>query len=340
MNYFLIRNLSDAEVVSGLKSSVSDERKKTTEVLEFLRELDRRRLYADFNCESLWEFCVKQLGYSAGSASRRVTAMRLLREMPELKEDLESGKLNLTSLSQAGKFFVTEEKYSGEKLSSEEKAEILEKMEGKSTRECELELIRMSSAPIELSHPEKERVMNDDFTEWKLVLSSELLEKLKRVQALRSHAQPSMSRVELLEYMADEVLKRLDPIEKEKEKEKEKQKKAKAVKQACEKPQSSTSSQRSPEKNGSSSSTPDVTQSQFKRTVIPAKTRRLVWMKAEGKCQFVDLETGKRCGSRYFLEIDHSIKPVALGGSNDPENLMLLCRGHNARAAVKVFGPR
>jgi 5-methylcytosine-specific restriction endonuclease McrA len=333
MNYFLIRKLSDAEVVSGLKSSVSDERKKTTEVLDFLRELDRRKLYADFNCESLWEFCVKQLGYSAGSASRRVNAMRLLREIPELKEDLESGKLNLTSLSQAGKFFVTEEKYSGEKLSSQEKAEILEKMEGKSTRECELELIRMSSAPMEISHPEKERVMNDDFTEWKLVLSSELLEKLNRVQALRSHAQPSMSRVELLEYMADEVLKRLDPMEREK------QKKTKAVNQASAKPQSSTRSQGSPEKNGSSSSTPDVTQSQFKRTVIPAKTRRLVWKKAEGKCQFVDLETGKRCGSRYFLETEH-IKPVALGGSNDPENLRLFCRGHNAREAVKVFGPR
>jgi hypothetical protein len=188
--------------------------------------------------------------------------------------------------------------------------------------------------PRQISNPEKERVMNDDFTEWKLVLSSELLEKLNRVQALRSHAQPSMSRVELLEYMADEVLKRLDPMEREK------QKKAKAVNQASAKPQSSISSQRSPQKNGSSSSTPDVTQSQFKRTVIPAKTRRLVWMKAEGKCQFVDLETGKRCGSRYFLEIDHSIKPVALGGSNDPENLRLLCRGHNAMAAVKIFGPR
>jgi hypothetical protein len=43
--------------------------------------------------------------------------MRLLCEIPELKEDLESGKLNLTSLSQAKKFFVTEEKYSGAQVS-------------------------------------------------------------------------------------------------------------------------------------------------------------------------------------------------------------------------------
>jgi hypothetical protein len=118
MNYFLIRKLPDAEVVSGLKSSVSDEKKKTTVVLEFLRELDRRKLYADFNCESLWEFCVKKLGYSAGSASRRVTAMRLLCEIPELKEDLESGKLNLTSLSQAKSSLLRKESPRGSVSSS------------------------------------------------------------------------------------------------------------------------------------------------------------------------------------------------------------------------------
>jgi hypothetical protein len=144
--------------------------------------------------------------------------------------------------------------------------------------------------------------------------------------------------------MANEVLKRLDPLEKEKEK----QKKTKAVNQACAEKQREAKTQTAPEtkpdsffsSDNSISSTPDVTQSQFKRIVIPAKTRRLVWMRAEGKCQFVDFETGKRCGSRYFLETDHSIKPVALGGSNDPGNLRLLCRGHNARAAVKIFGPR
>jgi hypothetical protein len=203
----------------------------------------------------------------------------------------------------------------------------------------------MSSAPLEISHPERERIINDEFTEWKLVLSSELLEKLNRVQALRSHAQPSMSRVDLLEYMADEVLKRLDPLEKDKEK--ERRKKAKAANQASAKKQCNVKTQTAPEakpdsffsSDNSISSVPDVTQSQFKRIAIPTKTRRLVWMRAEGKCQFGDFETGERCGSRYFLETDH-IKSVALGGSNDLENLRLFCRGHNARASVKIFGPR
>jgi hypothetical protein len=106
-----------------------------------------------------------------------------------------------------------------------------------SSRECERELLRMSSVPVEIANPEKERSLNDELTELKLVLDAELLEKLKRIQALRSHADPS----------------------------------------------------------------------------------------------------GKRCGSRYFLEIDH-IQAVALDGGNEPDNLRLLCRSHNTRAAVKTFG--
>jgi hypothetical protein len=53
-------------------------------------------------------------------------------------------------------------------------------------------------------------------TELKLVLEQALLEKLDRIKALRSHANPTMGYKELLEFMADEVLKRLDPIEKAK----------------------------------------------------------------------------------------------------------------------------
>jgi hypothetical protein len=51
--------------------------------------------------------------------------MRLLREIPELKEDILNGRQNLSSLSQAQKFFKTEQKHSGEKLSAEEKSEVL-----------------------------------------------------------------------------------------------------------------------------------------------------------------------------------------------------------------------
>ncbi len=45
-------------------------------------------------------------------------------------------------------------------------------------------------------------------------------------------------------------------------------------------------------------------------------------------CAYTDAKTGKRCGSRFQLQRDH-IHGFALGGSNEPENLRLLCAQHN-----------
>jgi hypothetical protein len=212
----LIRELSDSDLIQGLKSSVSDERKQTALVLEFLRETDRRRLFAEFGCSSLWEFCTRELGYSEGSASRRIASMRLLRELPELKEDLLDGKQTLSSLAQAQRFFKVEEKHQSVKLTPAEKCKVLERLEGKSSRECEKELLRLSSSPLEIARPERTRLVDETHTELKLVLEERTLTKLKRIQALRSHAQPHPSYAELLDYMADEVLKRIDPAEKAK----------------------------------------------------------------------------------------------------------------------------
>jgi hypothetical protein len=301
MNIHQIRALSDKELISGLRNKVVEERKNMTEVLEFLREVDRRRLYAEWSCSSLWEFCTKELKYSSGATSRRIAAMRLLRDLPELKDDLESGKQNLSSLGQAQKFFNAEEKASDKKLTSEQKRDVLEQIEGKSTREVEKDLLELSSAPFEIKNPEKKRAIDKSHTELRLVLDAELLEKLDRIQALRSHADPSFSYIELLKFMASDILKRLDPMEKEKIKaEKTKSHPAPGVK-----PKS--------------------------RIAIPAATKRQVWLRDQGKCTFKD------CNSTHFLEIDH-IVPVALGGSGDLSNLRLRCRGHNQRYAVSVYG--
>lgn len=72
---------------------------------------------------------------------------------------------------------------------------------------------------------------------------------------------------------------------------------------------------------------------------IPSTTRAQIWQRDGGACTYTDPITGKRCGSKHYLQLDH-IHPQALGGTNAPENLRLLCGQHNRWRAEKTFGPR
>ena len=61
---------------------------------------------------------------------------------------------------------------------------------------------------------------------------------------------------------------------------------------------------------------------------IPAAVKRQVWERDRGCCSYVDGTSGRRCGSRHLLQIDH-ILPFALGGGAEPGNLRLLCAAHH-----------
>jgi hypothetical protein len=62
---------------------------------------------------------------------------------------------------------------------------------------------------------------------------------------------------------------------------------------------------------------------EFQKKRYQTKVARSVYDKAQGVCEL--------CGNDYDLEIDH-IQPRALGGSDAPVNMRLLCRRCNVRA--------
>lgn len=57
-----------------------------------------------------------------------------------------------------------------------------------------------------------------------------------------------------------------------------------------------------------------------------------LFKQANYKCQYKSPLTQKQCSATHFLEVDHII-PIALGGSNEIQNLRILCREHNTLAA-------
>ena len=69
---------------------------------------------------------------------------------------------------------------------------------------------------------------------------------------------------------------------------------------------------------------------------ISRKVREEVRARDGYCCTYVG-SNGRRCGSRWDLEIDH-IVPYCLGGGIEPGNLRLMCRAHNSYRVSQWFG--
>lgn len=72
------------------------------------------------------------------------------------------------------------------------------------------------------------------------------------------------------------------------------------------------------------------------RSAIPHSMCSNVYLRDGGRCTFVGSD-GERCFETSYLEFDH-IVPVAKGGTNEENNLRLLCRVHNQHMADVHFG--
>ncbi len=90
--------LSNQELVSMLAAAVRTECAASAEVIAHLAELDRRKLYLEEACSSLFSYCVERLGYSEDSALRRVRVARAAAQWPRVLEELATGAVHLTGL--------------------------------------------------------------------------------------------------------------------------------------------------------------------------------------------------------------------------------------------------
>ncbi|MDZ4676223.1 MAG: HNH endonuclease signature motif containing protein [Oligoflexia bacterium] len=318
-----LKKMTNHDLLLEAKSSVKGETKKTLWVLHVLREIDRRRAYCEGAYPSLFEFCVSELNYSRGAAYRRINAMRLLRDLPELEAKFEEGVFELTTLANAQSYFQAvanintqhsntleqSATYKIQRFDLNMKREVLKTLESKSTQEGQEYLASISPQVLSKKSKKKGQVDIENH------LPLEVREKLKKFKGLIAYKNNNLKNIDVLEEALDLAIKQMEKQGKQKQRN----------------PQQLRQNPSSPLADSTQNIKPTTT-SKVSRTL-----RRVIWQRDQNQCTFIDPLTKNRCPSQHRLEIDH-ITPKALGGDNAFENLRLLCRSHNTFHAIQVFG--
>ena len=136
---------------------------------------------------------------------------------------------------------------------------------------------------------ERTRLVSASHTELRLIVDENLKADLDRLRSLLSHENPHMGYSELIKHLSVIGLKKLDP-------------------ERCD----ATSAPKS---------SPDV-------RFAKGRVKSVVWKRDQGKCTYIDSQTGRRCNSTHLAEVDH-IEPWVRGGRTHAGNLRILCRAHN-----------
>lgn len=319
--------LSDADLLSRMPALVLAEHGAVADVVEHLVEIDRRRLYLEQACPSLYAFCLERFGYSEDAALKRIRVARLAAQLPRVLDELRSGAIQLTGLLLLAP-----------RLNEDNAEALLTEARGKSRSKLEQILARWFPRPdvppsVQLlgadtgqgvygtapgsgpSGPSTPLVRPgaNDFMPWpkleplsaerylvQFTASAELYAKLQRARELLSHSVPSGDLPELVERAIEALIER---------ELKRRTGAGKPRKRRAQKPDSRH---------------------------IPVEVERQVRERDGNQCTFTDA-LGRRCQERRFLTIEHCI-PFALGGLPTVENLCLLCDPHNAHTARQVFG--
>ena len=152
------------------------------ESFKYLLEIDRRKLYAEYNHPSLLCYMIGELKYSEGESWTRIQAMRLMRSNPIVEEKILSGELSLTNAALAQKQIKIMNPKSSNKI-------------------------------IEMSLNVSNRKLKETFDELnygkvtgkKITLNESLLKKIKKIK----ESWGEFSELEIIESLLDEKIKEL-----------------------------------------------------------------------------------------------------------------------------------
>lgn len=302
------RAFADSALLLRMEELVQNERGAISDALACLAEVDRRKLYAGLGYSDIFDYCVRHLKYSVGSAYRRIHSARAAQSYPEIYADIRDGTLSLCVVALIAPDLV-----------GADAKELLSASRGKSKREVAEWLA--ARRPVKAAAPDRIRARpplplpSQELTspiapssllwetaslipkqptfEYTFVASAKLHRAIERLKDLLWNKLPFGN---LEDYLGVVLVEYLDRHE----------------------PELSLKMQR-----------PKVGLAQTNsRRRVPKVVRDHVWARDGGRCSFIPKE-GLRCQCRRGLELDH-IVPYSVGGRSDEEsNIRLLCREHN-----------
>ena len=220
--------LSDRELLRETSNLVRHERHLQGAVIDHLAEIEARGLHLQRGFSSLFDYAVRELGYSDAAAARRIGAMRLCADQPEAQEGLRDGSLTLSAAAELQWAFDRQRRRasisgtaaiapagSGAQndpaadsapavplapaepeppplvLDAVGRRQLVEEAAGKSARQVRRMLVDLDP---ELAPPaDRVRPLGDGRYELKAVIDAECQQGLEQLRGLLSHVDPRMT---------------------------------------------------------------------------------------------------------------------------------------------------
>jgi 5-methylcytosine-specific restriction endonuclease McrA len=323
-----LKSFTNSELEQSFFTAVRDERRIRQIVILHLVELNRRKLFLQLGYSSLYDYLVKKFKYSSSAAQRRIEAVRLIGEVPKVADKLANGEMNLSQVGDIQKAVKQAEKIHFEKVSKDLKASLVDQVlngnkseDPHPTTSSQTQQICAEVLNIPVVDDQKIITQKDGSRRLQITLTEEQWRKFEAVRDFVAHTHLQKKRTPNISDVLETVFEKVLKTENE------------------------SDSKELNIESGAESSNPanaiavPCTAAPATDRVIAQKAVATQWKSLTPKpkhfilrqdrcCQYENPDTGKMCGSRFNLHVDHII-PRALGGKNAPANLRVLCREHN-----------
>ena len=238
--------LSDDRLLARTKELSGIEHHIEVVVIDHLREIQKRRLFLRRGFSSLFDYAVRELGYSDAAAWRRLKAMRLCADIDGVRERLQDGSMTLNAAAQLQNAFDRQDRtreravrsapggtgfgdaarsQDGEAptpgpaqpakrkpapvLDRSARRALVEQAAGKSSRQV---MRLLAEVDPELAAPaDRVRPLGAGRWELKAVIDDECRRGLERLKGLLSHVDPHMTLGQIVGRLVQEGLDRHDP---------------------------------------------------------------------------------------------------------------------------------